>query len=110
MQNKDAGGLIGAIQSAYPMVGTVAVLPWLLIPLIKNRILKRFSVSYLTASKSIKKLTDVCDVLRWPLLLLLSLLELFNHGGESIQNLTIETVFLSFRSVGPSYQIPRCVH
>ncbi|KAL9626676.1 MAG: hypothetical protein Q9164_007822, partial [Protoblastenia rupestris] len=98
VQNKDAGGLIGAIQSAYPMVGTVAVLPWLLVPLIKNRILKRFSVPYLTASKGIKKLTDVCDALHWPLLLLLSLLELFNHGGESIQNLTTETVFLSFRS------------
>ena len=35
---KDVGGLINGIQSAYAMVGTVAVVPWLLIPLIKNAI------------------------------------------------------------------------
>ena len=36
----DVDGLVDGIQSAYPMVGTVAVLPWLLIPLIKNALFK----------------------------------------------------------------------
>lgn len=54
----DVNGLIDAIQSAYSMVGTVAVLPWLFIPLIKNALLKKLVVPYLKASKGIKKLTD----------------------------------------------------
>ena len=58
-QRQDVNGLIDAIQSAYPMVGTVAVLPWLFIPLIKNTALKKLVVPYLRASKGIKKLTDV---------------------------------------------------
>ena len=41
------------------MVGTVAVLPWLFIPLIKNIAFKKLVVPYLRASKGIKKLTDV---------------------------------------------------
>lgn len=49
------------------MVGTVAVLPWLFIPLIKNALLKKLVVPYLKASKGIKKLTDVQAIPNLPL-------------------------------------------
>ena len=59
---KDVGGLINGIQSAYPMVGTVAVLPWLFIPLIKNAVFKRLILPHWEAIKGIQLHIDVSTI------------------------------------------------
>ncbi|KAG8532440.1 uncharacterized protein KY384_002317 [Bacidia gigantensis] len=58
-QGRDVGGLIDAIQSIYPMVGTVAVLPQIFIPIFNNRFCRRFINPHLKPFREIQKHFDV---------------------------------------------------
>lgn len=58
-QGRDAGGLIHALQSIYSMAGTVAVLPWLMMPLMRNKLFQNLVMPHLTAVKGLQKLKDV---------------------------------------------------
>src|SRR6266516_6494163 len=55
-QGRDVNGLIQALQNLYAMSATIAVLPWLLLPLLRNSLLRKYLLAYTTTFKSMKKL------------------------------------------------------
>ena len=43
-EGRDIDGLIGALQSIYPLVATVAILPWIMLPVVKSSLYGRFLI------------------------------------------------------------------
>ena len=64
-QGQDVDGLMNALQNIYSMVATVAVLPWLLIPIIRNTVFKKTIMPHLSAVKGLNKLTTVSEEQAW---------------------------------------------
>ena len=58
-QGQDVHGLIRTLHGIYTMSSFVAVLPYLMLPLVKNLFLRRYVFKYTKAFRSIKKLSSV---------------------------------------------------
>ena len=60
-QKGDANGFLRTLQGIYTMSGMVAVLPWIMMPLVTNKFLRKYVLKYTQAFRSARKLEAVCE-------------------------------------------------